>query len=46
LLFLCIDGITEAADHELEMFGEERLKALMQKQVDCPSDGQTNAAGR
>ncbi len=37
VLFLYTDGITEASDKDLEMFGEERLRALMQKQVDSPS---------
>lgn len=37
VLFLYTDGITEAADLELEMFGEERLAALLRQHAGAPA---------
>jgi PAS domain S-box-containing protein len=37
VVVLYTDGVTEAVDHDLQMFGEERLQALVQGYADEPA---------
>jgi sigma-B regulation protein RsbU (phosphoserine phosphatase) len=37
VLLLYTDGVTEATDGELEMFGEERLQTLLREHATAPA---------
>lgn len=44
VMFLYTDGITEAADAELDMFGEDRLREVVHRHVNGPSGELLKAA--